>query len=85
MLQHTHSYVNVDHIKHLFLVCHIFKTAQRRRKRAQGGSENVKRKSAKAGCSSARRAGGSRSKKKHVEAVTLFEVVTMGKSAMQVR
>uniref|UniRef100_A0A7N6BLD9 Cohesin subunit SA n=1 Tax=Anabas testudineus TaxID=64144 RepID=A0A7N6BLD9_ANATE len=83
MLQHTHSYVNVDPIKHLFLVCHIFKTAQRRRKRAQGGSENVKRKSAKAGCSSARRAGGSRSKKKHVEAVTLFEVVTMGKSAMQ--
>ncbi|XP_026233171.1 cohesin subunit SA-2 isoform X2 [Anabas testudineus] len=57
--------------------------AVRRRKRAQGGSENVKRKSAKAGCSSARRAGGSRSKKKHVEAVTLFEVVTMGKSAMQ--
>uniref|UniRef100_A0AAQ5ZUF2 Cohesin subunit SA n=1 Tax=Amphiprion ocellaris TaxID=80972 RepID=A0AAQ5ZUF2_AMPOC len=53
----------------------------RRRKRAHKGSENVKRKSAKAGCSRASRAGGS--KQKHVEAVTLFEVITMGRSAMQ--
>uniref|UniRef100_A0A3Q1CT02 Cohesin subunit SA n=1 Tax=Amphiprion ocellaris TaxID=80972 RepID=A0A3Q1CT02_AMPOC len=52
-----------------------------RRKRAHKGSENVKRKSAKAGCSRASRAGGS--KQKHVEAVTLFEVITMGRSAMQ--
>uniref|UniRef100_A0A3P8RZM9 Cohesin subunit SA n=1 Tax=Amphiprion percula TaxID=161767 RepID=A0A3P8RZM9_AMPPE len=49
--------------------------------RAHKGSENVKRKSAKAGCSRASRAGGS--KQKHVEAVTLFEVITMGRSAMQ--
>lgn len=53
----------------------------RRRKRAHKGSENVKRKSAKAGCSSVSRARGS--KQKHVEAVTLFEVITMGRSAMQ--
>uniref|UniRef100_A0A8C4EL58 Cohesin subunit SA n=1 Tax=Dicentrarchus labrax TaxID=13489 RepID=A0A8C4EL58_DICLA len=56
---------------------------QRRRKRAHNGSENVKRKSAKAGRSSVRRAGGSHGKQRHVEAVTLFEVVTMGRSAMQ--
>ncbi|XP_035532229.1 cohesin subunit SA-2 [Morone saxatilis] len=55
----------------------------RRRKRAHNGSENVKRKSAKAGRSSVRRAGGSHGKQRHVEAVTLFEVVTMGRSAMQ--
>uniref|UniRef100_A0A7N8WRS6 Cohesin subunit SA n=1 Tax=Mastacembelus armatus TaxID=205130 RepID=A0A7N8WRS6_9TELE len=55
----------------------------RRRKRAHNSSENVKGKIAKASCSSVNRAGGSRSKQKHVEAVTLFEVVTMGRSAMQ--
>ncbi|KAK1903199.1 Cohesin subunit SA-2 [Dissostichus eleginoides] len=49
----------------------------RRRKRAHTGSENVKRKRAKASGSS--RAGGS----EHVEAVTLFQVLTMGRSAMQ--
>ncbi|XP_028289586.1 cohesin subunit SA-2 [Parambassis ranga] len=57
----------------------------RRRKRAHNGSENVKRKKGKAGCSRrVGRAGGSHSKQKHVEAVTLFEVITMGRSAMQV-
>ncbi|XP_058470569.1 cohesin subunit SA-2 isoform X1 [Solea solea] len=55
----------------------------RRRKRAPEGSENVKGKNAKAGCSSDRRAGGRHSKWRHVEAVTLFEVVTMGRNAMQ--
>ncbi|XP_040005085.1 cohesin subunit SA-2 isoform X2 [Xiphias gladius] len=55
----------------------------RRRKRAHEGSENVKRKRAKAGRSSVRRARGSHNKQRHVEAVTLFEVVTMGRSAMQ--
>ncbi|GAA6224102.1 cohesin subunit SA-2-like [Lates japonicus] len=55
----------------------------RRRKRAHKGSENVKRKSARASCSSVGRAGGSHGKRRHVEAVTLFEVVTMGRSAMQ--
>ncbi|XP_071335920.1 cohesin subunit SA-2 isoform X2 [Trachinotus anak] len=55
----------------------------RRRKRAHKSSENVKRKSAKASRSSVSRAGGSHSKQRHVEAVTLFEVVTMGRSAMQ--
>ncbi|KAF1382811.1 hypothetical protein PFLUV_G00147670 [Perca fluviatilis] len=55
----------------------------RRRKRSHEGSENVKRKSAKASRSSVSRAGGSRGKQRHVEAVTLFEVVTMGRSAMQ--
>ncbi|XP_063743447.1 cohesin subunit SA-2 isoform X2 [Eleginops maclovinus] len=51
----------------------------RRRKRAHAGSENVKRKRAKASGSS--RAGCSHSE--NVEAVTLFEVLTMGRSAMQ--
>ncbi|XP_059198613.1 cohesin subunit SA-2 [Centropristis striata] len=55
----------------------------RRRKRPHQGSENVKRKSVKASRSSASRAGSSRSKPRHVEAVTLFEVITMGRSAMQ--
>ncbi|KAG7238797.1 hypothetical protein INR49_030341, partial [Caranx melampygus] len=53
----------------------------RKRKRAHNGSENVKHKSVKASRSSVGRAGGS--KRRHVEAVTLFEVVTMGRSAMQ--
>ncbi|KAM9347320.1 cohesin subunit SA-2 [Symphorus nematophorus] len=55
----------------------------RRRKRAHEGSENVKSKSAKAGCSSVSRARGRHGKQKQVEAVTLFEVITMGRSAMQ--
>ncbi|XP_047456471.1 cohesin subunit SA-2 [Mugil cephalus] len=55
----------------------------RRRKRAHKASENVKSKRAKASGSSVRRAGGGHGKQKHVEAVTLFEVITMGKSAMQ--
>ncbi|XP_040912788.1 cohesin subunit SA-2 isoform X2 [Toxotes jaculatrix] len=55
----------------------------RRRKRAHTASENVKRKSAKASRSSVSKAGGSHSRQRHVEAVTLFEVVTMGRSAMQ--
>ncbi|KAI4806055.1 hypothetical protein KUCAC02_010646 [Chaenocephalus aceratus] len=49
----------------------------RRRKRAHTGSENVKRKRAKASGSS--RAGGS----EHVEAVTLIQVLTVGRSAVQ--
>ncbi|KAF6722343.1 Cohesin subunit SA-1 [Oryzias melastigma] len=53
----------------------------RRRKRAHTFPENVKRKKAKGGCSGAK--AGAR-KQKHVEAVTLFEVMSMGKSAMQV-
>uniref|UniRef100_A0A3P9I962 Cohesin subunit SA n=1 Tax=Oryzias latipes TaxID=8090 RepID=A0A3P9I962_ORYLA len=55
----------------------------RRRKRAHTFSENVKRKKAKAGRSSVK-AGARRRKQTHVEAVTLFEVMSMGKSAMQV-
>nr|XP_019956158.1 PREDICTED: cohesin subunit SA-2-like [Paralichthys olivaceus] len=55
----------------------------RRRKRAHTGSENVKRKTAKASCSSVGRARGSRGKRRHVENVTLFEVITMGRSAMR--
>ncbi|KAK2905835.1 cohesin subunit SA-2 [Channa argus] len=57
------------------------KKSVRRRKRPHNGSENVK--CAKASCSRVNKAGGSHSKKRHVEAVTLFEVVTMGKAAMQ--
>ncbi|XP_041663582.1 cohesin subunit SA-2 [Cheilinus undulatus] len=53
----------------------------KRRRRAHKASENVKSKGTKASRSSVSRAGGSN--EKHVEAVTLFEVVTMGKSAMQ--
>lgn len=57
----------------------------RRRKRAHDGSENVKRKSAGAARRGVSRAagGGGHAKQRHVEAVTLFEVVTMGRSAMQ--
>ncbi|KAM9709739.1 cohesin subunit SA-2 isoform 2-T2 [Menidia menidia] len=55
----------------------------RRRKRAQQFSGNATCRKAKASCSSAGKAGGRRGKQKHVEAVTLFEVITMGKSAMQ--
>ncbi|XP_028992474.1 cohesin subunit SA-2 [Betta splendens] len=54
-----------------------------RRRKTHSGSENVKRKRAKVSGRSAARAGGSHGKKEHVEAVTLFEVVTMGKCAMQ--
>ncbi|KAK2840061.1 hypothetical protein Q5P01_013801 [Channa striata] len=57
------------------------KKSVRRRKRTHNVSENVKR--AKASCSSVSKAGGRRSKRRHVEAVTLFEVVTMGRAAMQ--
>ncbi|XP_062257949.1 cohesin subunit SA-2 isoform X3 [Platichthys flesus] len=55
----------------------------RRRKRAHKGSENVKRKRARAGCSRVGRARGRRGKRRHVENVTLFEVITMGRSAMR--
>ncbi|XP_076602626.1 cohesin subunit SA-2 [Chaetodon auriga] len=56
---------------------------QRRRKRAHKVSENVASTSAKAARSGVSRAGGSHAKQRHVEAVTLFEVVTMGRGAMQ--
>uniref|UniRef100_A0A3Q3X503 Cohesin subunit SA n=1 Tax=Mola mola TaxID=94237 RepID=A0A3Q3X503_MOLML len=59
------------------------KKSVRRRRRAHKGSENVKRKSAKAGHSGVNRARGGHGKQRHVEAVTLFEVITMGRSAMQ--
>uniref|UniRef100_A0A3B4FY53 Cohesin subunit SA n=1 Tax=Pundamilia nyererei TaxID=303518 RepID=A0A3B4FY53_9CICH len=55
----------------------------RRRRRTHESSENVKCKSPKASCSGTRRAGRGHGKQKHVEAVTLFEVITMGRSAMQ--
>ncbi|KAM3607691.1 uncharacterized protein V6R79_011826 [Siganus canaliculatus] len=56
----------------------------RRRRRAHKSSENVKRQNAKVSRSTVRsRAAGRRSKQSHVEAVTLFEVITMGSSAMQ--
>lgn len=56
---------------------------QRRKRREIDGSENVKRSNVKAGRGNG--AGRRCNKQEHVEAVTLFEVVTMGKSAMQVR
>uniref|UniRef100_A0A3Q3N2W7 Cohesin subunit SA n=1 Tax=Labrus bergylta TaxID=56723 RepID=A0A3Q3N2W7_9LABR len=52
------------------------------RRKAHTASENVKSKNAKAGRGSVSKARGR--KQKHVEAVTLFEVVTMGRGAMQV-
>ncbi|KAM4561585.1 cohesin subunit SA-2 isoform 1-T1 [Fundulus diaphanus] len=55
----------------------------RRRKRACSVSENVKRKRAGASGGGVRRAQGKHAKEKQVEAVTLFEVITMGKSAIQ--
>uniref|UniRef100_A0A669ERK5 Cohesin subunit SA n=1 Tax=Oreochromis niloticus TaxID=8128 RepID=A0A669ERK5_ORENI len=66
-----------------FLHLSCFQTPQRRRRRTHESSENVKCKSPKASCSGARRAGRGHGKQKHVEAVTLFEVITMGRSAMQ--
>ncbi|XP_076011271.1 cohesin subunit SA-2 isoform X2 [Genypterus blacodes] len=53
----------------------------RKKRRVCDGSENVKSSDVKAGRGSG--AGRRCNKRKHVEAVTLFEVVTMGKSAMQ--
>ncbi|KAL6101203.1 uncharacterized protein ACO6RY_08175 [Pungitius sinensis] len=55
----------------------------RQRKRPHEGFENVQSKGAKAGRSSASRAGGRRGKRRHAEAVTLFDVLSMGRSAMQ--
>ncbi|XP_037832141.1 cohesin subunit SA-1 [Kryptolebias marmoratus] len=56
----------------------------RRRKRARGVPENDEGKRARAGCSGVGRGRGGRGKQKqHVEAVTLFEVITMGKSAIE--
>lgn len=55
----------------------------KRRKRAQTCFKNVKGKNAKADRSSGSRAGSSHSKEKHVEAVTLFEVISMGRNAMK--
>lgn len=55
----------------------------RRRKRACSVSENVKSKRARATGSGVRRTRGKHAKEKQVEAVTLFEVLTMGKSAIQ--
>ncbi|XP_071782421.2 cohesin subunit SA-2 [Centroberyx gerrardi] len=55
----------------------------RGKRRARDGSENAKRShvtASRGGVSRARRGHG---KQRHVEAVTLFEVVTMGRSAMQ--
>ncbi|MED6271361.1 hypothetical protein CHARACLAT_019517 [Characodon lateralis] len=57
----------------------------RRRKRACSVSGNVKRKQARASGSSVRKIRGKHAKEKQVEAVTLFEVITMGRSAIQVR
>lgn len=57
---------------------------QRGKKRAREVSENVKRRHAKASRGGASRAESGRGKHGDVEAVTLFEVVTMGRSAMQV-
>lgn len=58
---------------------------QRRRKRACSVSENVKHKRARASGSRVRKAQDKHAKEKQVEAVTLFEVITMGKSAIEVR
>uniref|UniRef100_A0A3Q3A5G9 Cohesin subunit SA n=1 Tax=Kryptolebias marmoratus TaxID=37003 RepID=A0A3Q3A5G9_KRYMA len=56
----------------------------KRRKRARGVPENDEGKRARAGCSGVGRGRGGRGKQKqHVEAVTLFEVITMGKSAIE--
>lgn len=64
--------------------CFCLSLLQRRRKRAHAALENVKNKTTKPKRRSVRREGGRRSKRKHVEAVTLFEVLTMGRGAMQV-
>uniref|UniRef100_W5M3B8 Cohesin subunit SA n=1 Tax=Lepisosteus oculatus TaxID=7918 RepID=W5M3B8_LEPOC len=56
----------------------------RAKRRAREGSENAKRRRPEAGCGS--QGGVDRDRHKNgddVEAVTLFEVITMGKSAMQ--
>ncbi|XP_038140709.1 cohesin subunit SA-2 isoform X1 [Cyprinodon tularosa] len=55
----------------------------RRRKRACSVSENVKHKRARASGSRVRKAQDKHAKEEQVEAVTLFEVITMGKSAIE--
>ncbi|CAN9497599.1 unnamed protein product [Ophioblennius macclurei] len=56
----------------------------KRKRRTPEGSENEERKTAKASCSSAGQEGSRHDLEEHVEAVTLFEVITMGRNAMQV-
>ncbi|XP_034042350.1 cohesin subunit SA-2 isoform X2 [Thalassophryne amazonica] len=56
---------------------------QKNVKKRKRGSENVQHNKSKASRSSGSGAGSSRGKQTAAEAVTLFEVVTMGRSAMQ--
>ncbi|XP_062313473.1 cohesin subunit SA-2 isoform X2 [Osmerus eperlanus] len=53
------------------------------KKRAREGSENAKRRHVKTSCVSLGRPGSRHLKHADIEAVTLFEVVTMGRGAMQ--
>ncbi|XP_066542125.1 cohesin subunit SA-2 isoform X2 [Hoplias malabaricus] len=55
----------------------------RGKRKAREGSENAKRKLSKTSNGSLGRAENEQLKNRDIEAVTLFEVVTMGKSAMQ--
>ncbi|XP_037542617.1 cohesin subunit SA-2 [Nematolebias whitei] len=56
----------------------------KRRRRSRSVFENDKSQRAMAGCSGISRAQGRRVKQKHVEAVTLFEVMTLGRRAVEV-
>lgn len=56
---------------------------QKRRKRAQSTPKSVKGQNAKADRGSGSRAGGSHDKQEDGEAVSLFEVISMGRSAMK--
>lgn len=57
---------------------------QRGKRKARECSENAKRKHSKSSNGSLGRAENEQLKNSDVEAVTLFEVVSMGRSAMQV-
>ncbi|XP_062862249.1 cohesin subunit SA-2 isoform X2 [Trichomycterus rosablanca] len=56
----------------------------RGKRKARNGSENAKQKQSRTGHGPLGRAENGQIKSKDIEAVTLFEVVTMGRSAMQV-
>lgn len=67
-------------IYYLYCVCLV----QRGKRKARERSENAKRKRSKSSNGSLGRAENNQLKNGDVEAVTLFEVVSMGRSAMQV-
>lgn len=67
----------------MFLFKYFIIILQRRSRSLYKDSENGESRSSNV--KHKNKAGGSHGKRKHVEAVTLFEVVSMGRTAMQVK